>query len=156
MPGIKELEYLREELSQLGDERAVTAARGETYEELPRPSSVAAAASKLDVDGLLASLGPEPAAKGKAPSSPRPGSSSRDISAPRDISGFDELLASLPLDTPKTEAPAKAAAPAQPKPAPVKPAPVPVQPKPAPESRVFSAVSPRTRLRTRRWKLFPA
>ena len=89
MPGLKELEYLREELRRLGDERAVTAARGETYEELPHPTSVAASAPKLDVDGLLASLGPSQGEKSQKPS------------GPSDVSGFDALLASLPLDKPE-------------------------------------------------------
>lgn len=102
MPGLKELEYLREELSRLGDERAVTAARGETYEELPHPTSVAASASKLDVDGLLASLGPSQGEKPKKPVNTG------------DVSGFDALLASLPLETPeKPAAQAKSASPAK-------------------------------------------
>ncbi len=86
MPGKKELEYLRDELSRLGDERAVTAARGETYEELPGPPSAEASAQKLDVDSLLSTLGSGPGAK----ESPKEAG---------DLSGFDDLLASLPLET---------------------------------------------------------
>ena len=57
MPGIKELEHFREELTRLGNEREVTEERGETYEPLPPPSITANSAPSIDVDNLLAGLG---------------------------------------------------------------------------------------------------
>jgi tetratricopeptide (TPR) repeat protein len=118
MPGKKELEYLREELSRLGDERAVTAARGETYEELPGPPSARASAEKLDVDSLLSTLGSEPGAK----ESPKEAG---------DLTGFDDLLASLPLEKPAAPPPVKKAEP--PRPAAARPPAKPVVPPPEPE-----------------------
>lgn len=57
MPGLKELESFRNELSNLGHEREVAASRGETYEELPLPSAIPSTAPQINVDDLLASLG---------------------------------------------------------------------------------------------------
>ncbi|ULQ59343.1 tetratricopeptide repeat protein [Brucepastera parasyntrophica] len=55
MPGRKELEHLRTELTTLGDERRITAERKEHFEEYPLPSDTDAVSS-LNVDDLLASL----------------------------------------------------------------------------------------------------
>ena len=117
MPGLKQLEQFRKELSDLGDERDVTALWGEVYEDLPLPDVNAPAASELDVDNLLSSLG---------------GTSASDSSG----SDFDDLLANLELgssDTPPVKpaksAPAQATKPTQP-----------AQPKPrAPDSSAPAA-----------------
>jgi tetratricopeptide (TPR) repeat protein len=56
MPGLKELEQFRNELSNLGGERQVTAERGEVYDELPLPSEIPQSAPDIAVDDLLSSL----------------------------------------------------------------------------------------------------
>lgn len=120
MPGLHELELFREELTRLGDERAVAAERGETFEELPLPEESTASAPDVDVDDLISSLGgdvpagfepesgPEMAAEptGDSESSydasfgqpfdPDAGFSPESESAV-DTSSLDDLLASLDL-----------------------------------------------------------
>ncbi len=83
MPGIKELEFFRNELSNLGREREVAEERGEAYVPLPLPSESPSSVPPLDVDNLLASLGAE---------TPEP-------AAPAGQSDFDQLLANLSLDS---------------------------------------------------------
>lgn len=56
MPGRKELELFREELSKIGREREVTEERGEVYEAPPLPGELATSDPGLDVDNLLASI----------------------------------------------------------------------------------------------------
>jgi tetratricopeptide (TPR) repeat protein len=103
MPGLKQLEQFRKELSDLGDEREITAGWGEVYEDLPLPDVNAPVASELDVDNLLSSLG------GESPSAATG-------------SEFDDLLANLPLG-PSDATPSKPVPPVPPKPrAPVMPA----------------------------------
>ncbi len=80
MPGIKELEFFRNELSNLGREREVAEERGEAYVPLPLPSESSSSTPPIDVDGLLASIGVEP-------------------QAPPEQSDFDQLLANLSLDS---------------------------------------------------------
>jgi tetratricopeptide (TPR) repeat protein len=65
MPGSKELEHFRKELSTLGKEREVTEARGDVYEELPLPPAVSTSAPQINVDDLLASLGDGPSGAGE-------------------------------------------------------------------------------------------
>lgn len=62
MPGKQDLEIFREELTRLGNERAVAAERGETFEELPFPGDAAKTPPDIDVDSLISSLGSAPVA----------------------------------------------------------------------------------------------
>ncbi|HHU36388.1 MAG TPA: hypothetical protein GXZ47_04075, partial [Treponema sp.] len=97
MPGIKELEHFREELSKLGNEREVTEERGETYEPFPPPAAIVDSIPTIDVDDLLASIDEGPSA-----------SSAEDITASvpeapevphaAELSEFDSILESLQLD----------------------------------------------------------
>lgn len=107
MPGLKQLEQFRKELSVMGNEREITAAWGEVYEDLPLPDVSAPSASDIDVDDLLSSLGE---------TSPDDGSGASG-------SDFDDLLANLPLGPSGSEE-ARPAAPkaSAPKPAAPKPA----------------------------------
>ena len=82
MPGQKQLEQFRKELSEMGDERAVTAEWGEVYEDLPLPDVSAPAAAEINVDDLLSSLGETSPSDGTG----APGSD------------FDDLLANLSLE----------------------------------------------------------
>jgi hypothetical protein len=113
MPGLKELEQFRDELSQVGKEQELLAERGESYEVPPLPSINQSVAAQVNVDDLLASIGspdevtlPEPVPEVERPA---PGGTSAGTS-------FDDLLASLPLDLPgaEAEAPAPASVPDSP------------------------------------------
>lgn len=109
MPGSKELEFFRNELSKLGNEREVMKERGEAYEDLPLPSPSSSDMPSLDVDNLLAGLGDGSAGldsrsgeavgvdglNATAGSGDSPDSSGSDAS---DQSDFDKLLANLSLD----------------------------------------------------------
>lgn len=124
MPGLKQLEFFRNELSNLGNEREVTAGWGEVYEELPVPVAPTALPSQTSVDDLLASLGgdstPSDADFSGSDGSPSaldnlPGlddllgsTLSDENSEPSsDHSSFDSLLDSLPLDEPPVNEPRK-------------------------------------------------
>ena len=114
MPGIKELEHFREELTRLGNEREVTEERGETYEPLPPPSITANSAPSIDVDNLLAGIGEstEPVVAPEtvddasilSDSTPLPESGGGMVPEAPDadsgpaLSDFDSLLDSLDLD----------------------------------------------------------
>jgi len=114
MPGIKELEYFRNELSKLGREREITEERGDSYELLPLPVAGAASVPSIDVDNLLASLGesssPESSGEISLPGeTPAEAASLDDLAGPvfpgtetpsSDMSAFDDLLANLQLDSP--------------------------------------------------------
>jgi len=101
MPGLKELEYFRKELSKLGNEREVTAERGEIYDELPMPNESAPLASQVNVDDLLSSLGGGTSEEGPT------GEESSFV--PPESSDFENLLASLDLGEPSDSAGAKTA-----------------------------------------------
>ena len=90
MPGLKELEQFRNELSLLGNERKIVAERGETYEELPLPTDTSLSAPQIDVDDLLSSLGtsdtdaiPHPDTEGEAQAS--------DVDIPSDMFDLPEI-----------------------------------------------------------------
>ena len=118
MPGKKELEHFREELSKLGNEREVTEERGETYEPFPPPSASINTAPSIDVDNLLAGIGnssesdtasagdivlPESGLPPESPDSNEIPPSPEETSP--DLSEFDSLLDSLQLDGVDDEAP---------------------------------------------------
>jgi len=114
MPGLKELEQFRDELSHVGKEQELLAERGESYEVPPLPSINQSVAAQVNVDDLLASIGspdevtlPEPVPEIELP--PATDETSAGTS-------FDDLLASLPLDLPgaEAEAPAPASVPDSP------------------------------------------
>jgi len=117
MPGLKQLEFFRNELSNLGNEREVTAAWGEVYEELPVPVAPTALPSQSSVDDLLASLGGDlnlPEANSSALDNlpgldDLLGSGLGEVPAvpETDHSSFDSLLDSLPLDKPIVDEPRK-------------------------------------------------
>jgi len=94
MPGLKELSNFRDELSNLGHEREVTAARGEVYEELPFPTEPAASVSDINVDDLLAGIGTD---SGSADMQ-EPAEPVDEADGMPDFGSFDDILASLPLD----------------------------------------------------------
>ncbi len=122
MPGIHDLELFREELTRLGDERAVTAQRGETFEELPLPAEVTPESANIDVESLISSLGAETPSvpEAEAPSFEAPSFEAPSFEGPPpfpgdtglpggdessgDLSALDDLLASLDLgETPSPE-----------------------------------------------------
>lgn len=114
MPGLQELEYFRDELSNLGHEREITAERGEAYVELPLPET-GTSAPQIDVNDLLADIGvPEESAPDAGASPLEPGLPAAD-QPPPDFSGFEDLLSGLSLDFPESVgAPAEPAKPALP------------------------------------------
>ncbi|HKL87052.1 MAG TPA: tetratricopeptide repeat protein [Treponemataceae bacterium] len=91
MPGIKQLEKFRQELSSLGNEREVTTARGEVYEEYVRPSEILQEPPAVNIDDLLSSID-------DARQEEKPSIAANDKSNETDRSDFDDLLASLSLD----------------------------------------------------------
>lgn len=115
MPGIKQLEKFRQELSSLGNERKVTAARGESFEEYARPSEIAQALPAVDIDDLLSSLGEENDNENAkqdedandnandTENAKQDEDSVTDDTSKTDASDFDDLLASLSLEETPTD-----------------------------------------------------
>jgi hypothetical protein len=100
MPGLKQLEYFKNELSRLGNERQVTEAWGESYEELPIPARAPVPETQTDIDTLLSSIGdvaPPPDSGIPEVEVPEVESFETPVASDDGLASLDDLLASLPL-----------------------------------------------------------